>query len=640
MSTIRRRARLAFFCMAAALLILPGSLRAEPEVAVIFNTRQAAVGQEVALTIRISGAQGNIQAPHIPVPDGLESFYTGRSSNLSFVNGVSSSSVEFSYVLVGRRPGSFTLPAFDVQAGGKNLKTEPVTFEVTGQGGGVPAQGARHAASQPQGPLAPASAVQEPPAAFHPEDDNIYVVAAVDKTTAYPNEQIKLSYSLYTRYDTRYEGFSEEPEMSGFWIEEFPPDKEIRRDTVRVHGKPYVRAEIRQIALFPTAPADYTIRPGTLKASIRQEPQQSQSVFDEFFNDSFFSGGGFFSRRENRLLKPAEVQIKVIPFPEEGKPANFNGAVGSFRMTAVTDKDQVKQNEPVTLKIQIEGEGNIETLKKPGVPEMKNFKVYESDSATDLAKNGFVIGGKKTFEVVFIPLEAGEQFIPKLSFSYFDPRTRQYLTLFTPGFKLSVAESKEAAVLPQGLVSPEDLKKEITKEGQDIHYIAERLDSAPRRSAAAQASRVLWILNFLALLALAAGFLRQRQEQVFAKDASLKRRKYARANAVAKLASLKKMARSEDSKEIARFFEELDKALTLYLSDKFNLSAFGATRHGLEREIEAALGREHELYRDVLKVYSLCEEARFGRGAVSSEHRHEALVIFKKTVDIFEKVLK
>ena len=123
------------------------------------------------------------------------------------------------------------------------------------------------------------ASVQEPPAAYVPADTNIYVAAAVDKTTVYPNEQVLLTYSLFTRYDTRYEGFGEEPEMSGFWIEEFPPEREIRRETVRVNGKQYVKAEIRQIALFPTAPASYQIKPGTLKASIRQEQQQGSSVF-------------------------------------------------------------------------------------------------------------------------------------------------------------------------------------------------------------------------------------------------------------------------------------------------------------------------------------------------------------------------
>ena len=123
----------------------------------------------------------------------------------------------------------------------------------------------------------------EPPPSFHPEDDNIFVRAWVDKTSVYPNEQVLLTYALYTRYDTRYEGFEKEAQLSGFWMEEFPMEREIEKETVRMNGKRYVKAEIKKVALFPTSPAEYTIDPGTMKASIRQEPQQS-SVFDEFFN--------------------------------------------------------------------------------------------------------------------------------------------------------------------------------------------------------------------------------------------------------------------------------------------------------------------------------------------------------------------
>ena len=47
-----------------------------------------------------------------------------------------------------------------------------------------------------------------------------------------------------------------------------------------------------------------------------------------------------------------------------------------------------------------------------------------------------------------------------------------------------------------------DLKKEIAKEGQDIHYIAERPESSAARAAAGNAARVLWLLNGLVLLAL------------------------------------------------------------------------------------------------------------------------------------------
>jgi len=623
------------------LTVCPFVQAAEPQISVVFQSNKSGVGEEMPLMVRVAGAQGNVQAPRIPVPAGIESFYTGRSSNLSFVNGVSSSSVEFSYVLVGRRPGRYNIPSIDVSIEGRVYKSQPLQFEITGSTasaapplpqGPLPAQQA--AAAQQQQP------VQEPPAAYVPADTNIYVTASVDKAAAYPNEQVLLTYSLFTRYDTRYEGFGEEPEMSGFWIEEFPPEREIRRETVRVNGKQYIKAEIRQIALFPTAPASYEIKPGTLKASIRQEQQQGSSVFDEFFNDSFFSGSGFFSRRENRLLKPAPIQLTVIPFPEQGKPANFNGAVGNFRMTASVDQTEVKQNESVTLTIQIEGEGNIETLKQPGIPDMEAFKVYESDSKSDLFKNGFVIGGKKTFEIVFIPLEAGDLLIPKLSFSFFNPRTKQYQTLFTPAFPLKVAVSKEASALPKGLESDAAFKKEVKKEGDDIQYIRDQIGNEKVIGMPGKVLKAALAADLFVSLLFILGLLRTRQEETFSKDTALRRRKHAKQNALARMGTLKKYSRSDKPEDVIRFFNELDKVLTQYLSDKFNLSAFGATRHNLESELKKSLSSSHELHAEIAKIYALCEEARYGMGQIQHEFRKQAIETLQRTIAVFEKIKK
>jgi hypothetical protein len=278
--------------------VLAPSLQAEEvRVSASLNKRSAQVGEEVRLSIRISGTGTNLQAPRLPQLDGFETYYTGRASHITFINGVSSSNVEFSYTLIPQRAGHFTLSPVEVQAGPSVLRTEPVLIEVTGGQGQMasPQAPAQRATTQPSTPSPMPQAVppdQQGAMVSPGTDDNIFVQAWVDRKTLYQNEQMLLTYSLYTRYDTRYEGFDKEPETSGFWIEEFPMDRDVPRETVRMNGKRYVKAEVKKLALFPTAPGNYTIQPGSLKVSIREEPQGS-SAFDEFFSDSFFTGGSF-----------------------------------------------------------------------------------------------------------------------------------------------------------------------------------------------------------------------------------------------------------------------------------------------------------------------------------------------------------
>ncbi len=634
---VRRR----LFLFALLMLSFFGPVLAENiQVTSSFDKRTARVNEEIHLKIKISGAQGNVQAPRLPAFKEFDSFYTGRASHITFVNNVTTSTVEFTYVLVPKAAGTFTLSPIQVTAGGQTFQTDPIQIQVLeNQGGAVSSQQQPVPPGTGSGPgPSSGSMAQEPPPTFRPDDDNIFVKATVDKTTVYPNEQILLTYSLYTRYDTRYEGFDEEPQVSGFWIEEFPMDREVGHETVRIDGKRYIKADIKKIALFPTEAAEYTIHPGTLKVSVRQEPQNS-SIFDEFFNDSFFSGGSFFARRENRLLKPPQILITAKPLPEQGKPADFNGAVGNFRMSASVDKQTVKQNEPVTMKIVIEGEGNIETLNKPPAPEIPDFKIYDSDTSSQLFKTGDVIGGRKNFEIILIPIRAGKFVIPKLSFSFFNPYSRQYQTLQTPEFPLNVEPSDQKFELPKALSQQDLFKKDIQLEAKDILYIREKLPDGNSGKILDVVYRVFFAAGMLAALAVAIALWRDRKEKIYAKDHGLKRRKLARSMAESKLRRLKAGARSNKDNAGA-YFEEIEKILTQYLSDKFNLSAYGTTRMDLQEQLRETLGADNPLHQNISELYLICDESRFAKGTIPSDIRDNALKILRDTIERVEKRVK
>lgn len=645
MSKTMQRLFSLFFIFFSVIFSVP-SLYAEPvQVTATMDKRSVQVNEEITLNIRVAGAQGNLQAPRVPVSEAFDVFYTGRASHITFINNVSTSMIEFTYVLVPKTAGKFTLPPVDVFIGGATYRTGPIEVEVLGNAGQLGRTAPMPGQAQPvpsggAGPMYPAGspAVQQPPqATYDPNDDNIFVTATVDKNVVFPGEEILLTYSLYTRYDTRYEGFGEEPEMSGFWIEEFPMEREIPRENTRMNGKRYVKADIRKIALFPTAPAEYTIKPGDIKVSIRKETQM-ESPFDEFFNDSFFSGGGFFTRRESRILKPEPVHITVKPLPEQGKPASFQGAVGNYRMVASVDKKSVKQNEPVTMKLEISGEGNVETLKSPKLPELPDFKVYESDSSAQLFKTGYVIGGRKNFEFIFIPLKAGKMIIPKLEFSFFNPGQVAYQTIQTNEFVIDVEPSDQPFQLPKGLDQPDAFKKDLKVEAHDIYSIWDKLPNPIPAFAGNSLFYGVLLMDILMTILVLIGFWREHMEQLFAKDSSLKRKLLARSQAEAGIRHLNKLARSSKHEDTVLYFEEIDKILTQYLTDKFNLSAYGTTRVDLERQLEYALGANDPLYQSIIELYNICDEARFAKGELPANLKSEALKILRKTIARVEKM--
>lgn len=630
------------------ILLLAGSYvcqASEIQVVGSLDKNQAQIDEEVSFTIRILGAQGNVQAPRLPSLEGFDSFYTGRTSQFTFVNGRSSASVEFSYVLVPKVAGHFTLQPVEVWIEGKRYLTPALELQVFGP----QAQSSQLPPPQNYQTVPPTQVLGVPSQTAPPisqpnlptpqltDDDNVFVKATADKQVVYPNEQILLTYTLYTRYDTRYEGFEEEPSVSGFWIEDFPLDRDISRDTVTMNGRRYLKADIRKIALFPTAPADYTIQPGALKVSVREQPRTS-SLFDDFFDDSFFTGASFFARRVERLLKPEPLVVKVRPFPETGKPASFNGAVGQFRLTASVDKNEVGQNDPVTLKLVLEGQGNIETLIRPSIPELTGFKIYDGDSSTQLLNVGTGIGGKKEFEVIFIPTEAGDLAIPPVEFSFFDPRRETYQTLRSQSFPLHVTPSDEPIRLPAGIVEREMFKKEVQLESKDIRFIH---DQWPSGRLAAIQSFLYWILvgaNGLGLLLVLSGILHKRREAIFSRDEALKRRTLARSMAGRRIKALKLLARGKRQDEVEGFVAEAERILTEYLSNKFNISAYQFTKEWLHGRLSEEWGEGDELVKRIKEFYDLAAEARYGHGVPPGIECRQFLILIEEVIRRTEKL--
>lgn len=414
-------------------------------------------------------------------------------------------------------------------------------------------------------------------------------------------------------------------------------EREVPRETVRMNGKRYIKADVKKLALFPTAPGNYTIQPGSLKVSIRQE-SQGTNPFDEFFSDSFFTGGAFFARRENRLLVPPPIQLVVKPLPENGKPAGFQGAVGNFRFSASIDRDRVKQNEPVTLKMVIEGEGNIETITRPKVPELTGFKVYDADTNSKLYQTENVIGGTKSFEVVFIPKDEGSSFIPPIEFSYFDPRQEKYVTLRTPNFPIQAERSDQTFQMPQELAGNSIFQKKVKSEGKDIRYIDEKLPEFSRvRTADVFYTGLAWadLLLFALLLGL---WMKDRRDRIFSQDEALRRRKTARGAVSVSMGRLKRLAGSSRDEDTVAFFVELERAMTQFIADKWNLSTHGVTRQDLENILTEHFGAGDGHLKDVLELYRLCDESRFGKGSIPQTSKKIGMKIFQDTVNRIERM--
>ena len=80
-----------------------------------------ALGEQATLSLKFDGVQPQ-NAPALPAVAGLQFQYVGPSSSFSFINGQTSSSVTYNYIVMAQHDGEFTIPAMRTDVNGQQLR--------------------------------------------------------------------------------------------------------------------------------------------------------------------------------------------------------------------------------------------------------------------------------------------------------------------------------------------------------------------------------------------------------------------------------------------------------------------------------------------------------------------------------------
>lgn len=426
------------------------------------------VGQDLVFTLTVvSDGAVDIQPPRPSDLGGFELIETWDASAVSQklmpgprgMDFQTQRRREFNYRLRPTAPGRQSIGAFDVSVDGKRYSTQPILVQVTSESqpdpsvprgqGGVPgfpnledmmddmdrAQEEffeqllrRRGQGQGQGQGQP----QRPPPAHRtlPVNPNeaFFIQVEADKTDVYKDEQITVSWYIYTRGQLETLDRVKFPDLKGFWkeiIEEVPT---IQFTEEIVNGVVYKKALLASHALFPTKPGVAVIDEYKIKSRVRMPVQGF--------------GGMAFGRPYEFTKSSQRLKINVKPLPTEGRPANFTGAVGVFDVNAVVDASQVPVGQPFNLRVRFEGEGNAKGIELPAIDWPKTVEIYDTKSESRFFKNG---RSYKEFSVLVIPREEGPLEIPPFAVGLFDPHTGKYYERSTAPIKLQVVASNLAA---------------------------------------------------------------------------------------------------------------------------------------------------------------------------------------------------
>jgi len=523
-----------------------------PGLAASFTARldrtSVPVGESVTLSLTFEGAAppGSPGLPEFPgfnIVPGIS-----QRTEMTLNGGQQSLRRIFEYTLIPTRAGDLAIPALQVRVGNENLASAPLSLKV------VPASAASPGTAPNQW---------------------AFLRVYVGKTNAYVGEPVPVEIQFYCR-DC---GNSAPPQLKAESFS-FGNSAPAEQTGTRVGGVPYRLLTYRS-SVTAAKPGLLTLGPAELRTVVVYQRN--------FFGDP--------ARGEQVTLRSESFPMRVQPLPVTNVPPLFAGALGSYTLQVEASPTSVAVGDPITVRIQISGQGPIEMLSLPPQPEWtNNFSTYPP-TATAQLRDALGLSGTKIFTNVLVPLNADIRVLPPFQFSFFDPQAQTYRTLSGPAIPLTVRPSATASTVlppPTNAAAGRDAPPP-----EDILHIRARLDDlAPPR---APLARQAWFLTLqgVPLVAWVSLLVRRRRAESLANNPRLRRQRQAAQRVREGMQTLRAMAAANRSDE---FFAALFRVLQEKLGERLDVPASAITEAVIDERLrphgvpEATLSALHDLF--------------------------------------------
>ncbi len=571
----------------ATCVLAPGPALADvPLLYATIEPPQITMGQSARYTITNLGSEA--QSMQLPVVAGLNFQFIRQSRQLEFVNGTALPSVSIVARVTPQMPGIFSIP-------GATPKSPPLVLQVNPE----PALGSyftpRNTAPPVKPPILTGATM---PSGIHlTEDGSAYIRLSIPKREVYVGENVPVEIDVGMR-----SGFASSrnglPKLTGdeFTLNNltFSPERNERM----LGGQWFVVFTWRS-DLAVVKPGNFSLSAEVpLTVRVRTQPRKD-SLLDDAFGDPFLRN--FFGPsvpKDINVVSPA-TELTVLALPTEGRPPDFHGAVGTFKIASDIAPAAAEVGEPLTLRLTVTGSGNFDRVDSAMLDHVDHWKTYPP-------KSSYVPGdaegrkGEKIFEQPLIASQAGEQSIPALTFSYFNPTARRYETARSSPLSAHISPPQADSTLTASQVSAGASAAPGTAYAAGLrpdHVVAGT--SARSLVPLYLQPRFLAVPSLLAL-AFAGAWLGTGRRKDHAVDMPLRRRRLSKA-ANRALAQVEAASRSGDA---AQFFSCTRSALQQTLAARWRLEKDRVT----STEVNSRMGSEG---RDILLLFALADEAKY-----------------------------
>ena len=531
------------------------------------------VGESATLRVTSFGRLRDVALPTIP---GLVFEPIGRSQGFDFVNG---SMIPATFILIRVTPqfaGVFSIPGLTPDSASIGLEVvkgdEPNPYIWRSQ---QPVPAPVPTATLPKGVQ-----LQAGGAAF--------VHLAIPSRPIYVGESVPIEIDVGLRAGivTSVNGL---PSLKGsdFTFNNLSKQPERREETIE--GGDFVVLTWHS-ALAAVKPGDFSLSaetPLTVKMSALSTADRAvASRLAWPLLQSMYSGVA----PKDMTIESSPSRLLVLPLPAEGQPGNFSGAVGDFQVTSDISPASVAAGEPLTLRLHISGAGNFDRVDSTMLDHLRNWKTYPAKSSFTPA-DAVGTEGEKVFEQPLIAAQPGEQSIPGLEFSWFNPRMRQYQRAQTPPIHVTVVDS-----LASGSLTALSGARGLSGAPASGSPRGLRPDHRPSQTAVSELTPLYFRVPFLAFpttlaLLLAGSWFAVRPNA-------------ARANTKAAEAALRQLDAAARAGDSSSFFEAARQALLQSFATRWQMPADQIT----VAELKGRLGTKGA---DVERLFALADEARY-----------------------------
>jgi BatD DUF11 like domain len=594
--TARSRSIRGYWLIAAIIAYLTAlpAFAVAPLVNATIAPAQISLGESAQLTITSSGT--GMDEVRLPEVAGLEFRVVGQSRRIEIVNGATLATNSIIVRITPRAVGIFTIP-------GITPKSQPLVLRVnpdTGGGNG-PSYGNSNTPSRP--PVAASGSTAN--GVRLTADGSAFVRLNLPKKEAYVGESIPVEIEVGMRagFVTSLNGL---PTLTGgdFTLNNLSHQPE--RVEKLIDGKPFTLLTWHSV-IAAVKPGNFTLSVDSpLTVRIRTQAPR-ESMLDDLLGDPFLQNFFGATVPKDITVTSPPAELTVLALPTEGRPSDFSGAVGTFKITSDLSATSAAVGDPLTLRMHVSGAGNFDRVDSAMLDHVDHWKTYPPKSSF-AASDTVGHKGTKNFEQPLIASRPGPQTLPALTFNYFDPSTHHYETARSTPLSVTIAPSLADSTLtsPQTATLSAAAAAPLPNGMRPDHAVADAFTDS--LVPLYLRPRFLIIPSVLALL-FAGGWLGLR----YGSDATRAYRMPARnlsKSAERIMAQLESAVRTGDA---ALFFNTARSALQSTLAARWNMSPDAITT----AEVETRLAATDD---DVRQLFALADEANYaGHGMTATD---------------------